>query len=235
LPTLRGTLQAQTDEDLLVRALRGPLQPHEVRYEYLIEGLKATLKRRLPDPTTASGDTPDSPAPQEESGVHSFPFLLPPQAPDEIGRLGGYRVLGLFGKGGMGMVFCAEDPGLGRLIALKVIKPSRRVSPEARQRFLSEARSLGALEHDHIVTVYQVGEDNGVPFLAMQLLKGETLQARLERTQEPLPIDEVLRMGVRSRLAWPPPINAASCIGTSSRGMSGWSPPPDLSMASRGA
>jgi serine/threonine protein kinase len=124
-----------------------------------------------------------------------LPFLRPSEKSDEIGRLGGYRVLSLLGSGGMGMVFRAEDPALRRMVALKVINPRRIVSAEARTRFLAEARSLAALEHDHIVQVFQVGEDNGVPFLAMQMLRGESLQQRLNRAGKSLPIDEVLRIG----------------------------------------
>src|SRR5207302_3265782 len=96
--------------------------------------------------------------------------------------------------GGMGIVFQAEDPQLQRLVALKVMKPGLAASSSARQRFLREARAAAALEHDHIVPIYQVGEDRGVPFLAMPLLRGETLEERLEREGKP-PLAEVVRIG----------------------------------------
>ena len=108
-------------------------------------------------------------------------FLAPPQAPDEMGRLGPYRVLKVLGAGGMGVVFQAEDPHLQRLVALKAMLPALAASATARQRFLREARAAAAIKHDHIVTIYQVGEDRGVPFLAMELLKGEPLDERLKR------------------------------------------------------
>jgi hypothetical protein len=92
-------------------------------------------------------------------------FLAPSQAPDELGRLGPYRVLRVLGIGGMGVVFQAEDPRLRRSVALKVMKPSLAVSGTARQRFLREAQTTAALEHDHIIAIYQVDEDRGVPFL----------------------------------------------------------------------
>src|SRR5207253_4162715 len=83
-------------------------------------------------------------------------FLAPAQAPDEIGRLGPYRVLQVLGTGGMGVVFRAEDPQLKRLVALKAMLPNTASSESGRQRFLREARAMAAIKHDHIVSVYQV-------------------------------------------------------------------------------
>src|SRR5262249_9327437 len=110
-----------------------------------------------------------------------YEFLAPPQAPDELGRLGPYRVQQVLGAGGMGVVFRAEDPQLARQVALKAMLPILAASSSARQRFLREARATAAIKHDHIVTIYQVGEDRGVPFLAMELLEGESLDMRLHR------------------------------------------------------
>jgi serine/threonine protein kinase len=124
-----------------------------------------------------------------------YPFLAPPQDLDELGRLGPYRVLKVLGAGAMGIVFQAEDPNLRRLVALKVMRPSLAASAEYHQRFLREARLAAAIDHEHIVTVYQVGEDRGVPFLAMQLLHGMTLDDRLARAGGRLPLPEVLRVG----------------------------------------
>src|SRR5262249_11558753 len=67
-------------------------------------------------------------------------------------------------------------------------------SPAAKERFLREARAAAAIKHDHVVTIYQVGEDRGVPFLAMELLEGEALEERLRREGR-LPVAEVLRLG----------------------------------------
>jgi serine/threonine protein kinase len=94
----------------------------------------------------------------------------------------------------MGVVFKAEDPDLQRVVALKVMLPRLAVSASARQRFLREARAAAALSDDHIVHVYQVGEDRGIPYLAMQLLKGEPLEALLRR-QPRLSVTEALRIG----------------------------------------
>jgi hypothetical protein len=120
-------------------------------------------------------------------------LLTPPQQAGELGRLGPYRVLRLLGTGAMGAVFMAEDIQLARPVALKVMLPALSVNPDSRARFLREARAAAAIQHDHIVTVFQVGEDRGVPFLAMQLLEGETLEDRLRRPP-PLLVPTVLRL-----------------------------------------
>lgn len=123
-------------------------------------------------------------------------FLAPAEHSDELGRLGGYRVLELLGMGGMGMVFRAEDERLKRQVALKVMKPSIAVSRGAKNRFLKEAQFTAAIEHDNIVPIFQVGEDYGVPFIAMPFLKGESLKTRVER-QGRLSQLNVVRLGIQ--------------------------------------
>jgi hypothetical protein len=108
-------------------------------------------------------------------------LLAPPQGPDEIGRLAHYRVLRVLGEGGMGVVFLAEDVRLGRAVALKTMKPQVAAEPRNRQRFLREARAAAKVEDDHIVPIYDVGEDRDVPWLAMPFLKGQTLDELLKR------------------------------------------------------
>jgi serine/threonine protein kinase len=114
-------------------------------------------------------------------------LFAPPQAPGELGRLASYRVLRLLGTGGMGIVFRAEDTKLRRPVALKVMKPALAADAVHRQRFLREAQSAASLRHENIVTIYQVDEDRGVPFLAMELLEGESLETRM-RWQPRLPV-----------------------------------------------
>ena len=101
--------------------------------------------------------------------------LAPPQHPEELGRLAHYRVLGVLGRGAMGIVFEAEDTHLRRLVALKVMSPHLAQADDARARFLREARAAAALKNDNIVTIYQVGEERGIPFLAMERLSGKSL------------------------------------------------------------
>jgi serine/threonine protein kinase len=135
------------------------------------------------EPAEELSPPPESSGPFVVQEVYSF--LAPPEDPDEIGRLGGYRVLQVLGNGGMGVVFRAEDPGLDRCVALKAILPSLASCSMVRKGFLRKARA--AVKHDHIVTIHQVGEDHGVPFLAMEFLKGETLNQQLKR-QPRLPL-----------------------------------------------
>lgn len=132
--------------------------------------------------------------PRDSHGGVRFDFLTPPQSADELGRLGECRVLRVLGKGGMGVVFAAEDTRLKRPVALKVMKPGLAANTTDRERFLREAQAAAALKHDHIVTVYQAGESNGVLFLAMELLEGESLHERLTREGR-MPLPEVLRLG----------------------------------------
>lgn len=120
--------------------------------------------------------------------------LDPPAGSSELGRLGGFRVLSLLGQGGMGAVFLAEDLQLRRPTALKVLKPELAGQRDGIDRFLREARAAAAVRHDHVVTIYQVGEFKGVPFLAQELLEGETLDSRLKREGR-LPVANALRIG----------------------------------------
>jgi Protein kinase domain len=107
--------------------------------------------------------------------------LRPPQGADELGRLGPYRVLDVLGAGGMGLVLHAEDPALGRHVALKILRPHLAADPAARARFRREAQAMAAVVDDHVVPVHAVGTDGDVPFVAMPLLTGETLAAALQR------------------------------------------------------
>jgi eukaryotic-like serine/threonine-protein kinase len=95
-------------------------------------------------------------------------------------RLGPYEIVSALGAGGMGEVYRARDSRLGRDVAIKVL-PADATSSATVERFKREARSASALNHPAICTVYDVGEENGTPYLAMELLEGETLQQRLAR------------------------------------------------------
>ncbi len=133
---------------------------------------------------------PSGPGPQQPAGG----LLAPPVEPDEIGRLAHYRVLRELGRGGMGAVFLAEDALLTRRVALKVMLPAVAARDDARARFLREGRAVAALKHDHIVTVYGAGEENGVPYLAMELLAGQTLDDWLRPDRRATPA-QVLAIG----------------------------------------
>jgi WD40 repeat protein len=134
------------------------------------------------------------PASAQPTKVDGLDLLAAPKELGENGMLGGYRIIKVLGQGGMGIVFQAEDLKLRRIVALKAMKLQIAADAEAGKRFLREARAAAAIEHDHIVPIYQVGEDRGVPFLAMQFLRGESLDDRLHRVPV-LPVLEVLRIG----------------------------------------
>lgn len=119
--------------------------------------------------------------------------LRPAESADELGRLGCYRILQVIGIGGMGTVFLAEHLEHRRTVALKVMRPGLSESATGRKRFLREIQALAAQDHSAIVPVLDVGEDNGVPFFAMPLLRGETLESRLKR-ENCLPFMEAVRI-----------------------------------------
>ena len=96
-------------------------------------------------------------------------------------KLGPYEILAPLGAGGMGEVYRARDPRLGRDVAVKVLPRAVSGDPERQQRFETEARAAGALNHPNIVTMYDVGVEGGVPYLVTEVLEGENLRAVLGR------------------------------------------------------
>ena len=97
-------------------------------------------------------------------------------APFKIGK---YDVVDVIGRGGMGVVYRAKDQQLGRLVAIKMMTASIGEDPELVQRFFREARSTASLQHPNIVTVYELGDYSGNPYLAMEYLEGCSLDAIL--------------------------------------------------------
>ncbi|MGI8785733.1 MAG: protein kinase domain-containing protein [Acidobacteriota bacterium] len=109
-------------------------------------------------------------------------------------RLGPYEILAPLGAGGMGEVYRAKDTRLDRTVAIKVLPAHLSDDPERRQRLEREARAVSSLNHPHICTLHDIGHQDGVDFLVMEYLEGETLADRLAKG--PLALDQVLRCGI---------------------------------------
>jgi serine/threonine protein kinase/Leucine-rich repeat (LRR) protein len=193
--TLEGT------PDTVVSVLRQPVPADPVLAESGCMRAVEQIQALVHDSVLKAGATSsavDTPMPRARD--KPLDFLAPGGAPDELGRVGPYRILRQLGAGGMGIVFQAEDVQLKRQVALKMLHPDAAAKRGARERFLREARAAAALEHEHIVTIFQVGEERGTPYLAMQLLRGLSLEDRLRRAEGACPpvllsVPQVLRLG----------------------------------------
>jgi eukaryotic-like serine/threonine-protein kinase len=109
-------------------------------------------------------------------------------------KLGPYEIIAPLGAGGMGEVYRARDTRLERTVAIKVLPSHLSENSEAKQRFDREARTISSLNHPHICTLFDVGHHDGIDYLVMEYLEGETLADRLRKG--PLPVEQVLKHGV---------------------------------------
>jgi eukaryotic-like serine/threonine-protein kinase len=121
---------------------------------------------------------------------------LKDEPPSLLGRqLGPYQILGVLGAGGMGEVYKAKDSRLNRTVAIKVLPRHLWERADLRQRFEREARAIAGLNHANICALHDIGREDGIDFLVMEYLEGETLSKRLKRG--PLPVEEVLRYAIQ--------------------------------------
>src|SRR5271168_4877744 len=108
-------------------------------------------------------------------------------------RLGPYEIQSPLGAGGMGEVYRARDTRLDRTVAVKILPARFSSDPVRKQRFEREARTISNLNHPHICVLYDVGHQDGIDYLVMECVEGETLARRLEKG--PLPLEQVLKFG----------------------------------------
>jgi serine/threonine-protein kinase len=137
-----------------------------------------------------------SPASDREDCI-SLHFLAPSDTPGTLGRLGGYEIEEVIGRGGMGIVLQARDPALDRRVAIKVLAGHLAASAAARKRFAHEARAAAAVVHDHVIPIHTVEANGEVPFLVMPLVTGRSLQDRLDE-HGCLETREVLRIAMQT-------------------------------------
>ena len=149
----------------------------------------------LESPPTIVANLADT-ASERVAEAPTLDFLSPPERPDALGRLGHYDILAVVGSGGFGVVLKAFDSQLHRVVAIKALNPSLAASATARRRFVREARTAAAINHENVVNTYAVEESGVVPYLVMEFVGGIALDDKLT-TDGPLEVKEILRIGMQ--------------------------------------
>jgi WD40 repeat protein len=174
-PRCQAELQrlSQTPEDERWRALATPDVSAPVDP---VLGDVATERFLSAEPASVGQEAdPANPA----ARLASCPTAINLSAPAAAPEVPGYAIVKELGRGGMGVVYLARQVALGRLVALKVVRDGAHADADERQRFLAEAAALAALQHPHIVQIYECGQHGGLPYFALEYCPGGTLSARL--------------------------------------------------------
>ncbi len=129
-------------------------------------------------------------------GVELSAMLDPTDDPRMLGRLGGYEIAGLIGRGGMGWVLKGRDVSLDRFVAIKIMRSHHLASEQSRRRFAREAQTAASVVHDNVMPIYGVFEHRGSPYLVMPYIRAESLQHRIERTA-PMPVETTLEIATQ--------------------------------------
>ncbi|MEQ8637309.1 serine/threonine-protein kinase [Gimesia maris] len=140
----------------------------------------------------SGADHPESRSPEDDQAD----LLEPTERQDSLGRFAQYEILDFLGRGGMGIVMRGLDTALDRQCAIKVLAPRFASSAAARKRFSREAKSAAAVVHPHVVPILTVNEHNGLPFLVMPVVEGQSLQRRIEE-YGPLSVIESIRIAAQ--------------------------------------
>ncbi|MGV3484671.1 MAG: protein kinase domain-containing protein [Planctomycetaceae bacterium] len=187
--------------DALLRAFD---QQSRVLERPVLDGVRDQIQSVLEQASLLSADETIGFAPSEhaapsdldeEASEETLEFLVKSQRPGSMGRLGHYEVESVIGRGGCGIVLRAYDDRLRRPVAIKIIAPELATTSPARKRFLREARATAAVTDQHVVRIYAV-EEQPRPYLVMELIAGETLQEKLDRTG-PFTVQEIERWGLQ--------------------------------------
>ena len=202
-------LQTCPDANQLQQLVEGELNEHTeaVVEEHLssCESCRSQMERQIqstdwwqqargslkPSPSESNSDDP------ETGCLDVLSLLGPTDDPDKLGRIAEYEVIGIIGRGGMGVVFKAFDPRLNRFVAIKMLLPHLAASGAARKRFAREGRAAAAVVDDYVLPIHAVAEWRGVPYLVTQYSRGTTLQKRVQN-QGPLELKEILRIGMQT-------------------------------------
>ena len=147
--------------------------------------IRSAAEEALPAPPVAEGGRIPISPPERTGEILDLVTASP-------ARIGRYEILGEIARGGMGVVYRARQPGLGREVALKMTLGARFAGEEERQRFLAEAQAAGMLNHPAIVPIFEIGEHEGQLFFSMGLIEGASLRARL--VDGPFPPEEAARL-----------------------------------------
>ncbi|MEM8952869.1 MAG: serine/threonine-protein kinase [Verrucomicrobiota bacterium] len=190
---LDGTLPLDEEQSLTELIARSP--DIEARLA-LLSGATEFERDFSPGPSSAnhaihSSSTHSTPHKAPQTALLSL--LQPSDDPQSKGRLGTCEVEAVIATGGMAIVYKARDTELNRTVAIKLLSPVLANNPDARERFLREARSSAALDHPNIVPIFSVEPGHDPPYFAMRFVDGESLQERLDREPgRPLPLTEVI-------------------------------------------
>lgn len=142
-------------------------------------------------------DSSDGEIEEPESIESLLKLLGPTDDPRMLGRIGSYEIVGVLGRGGMGIVFKAYEPSLNRYVAIKLLLPHLAASGAARMRFAREGRAAAAVIDDNVLPIFSVAEWQGTPYLVTQLSRGNNLQKRINDSG-PLELREILRLGMQT-------------------------------------
>jgi predicted ATPase/class 3 adenylate cyclase/tRNA A-37 threonylcarbamoyl transferase component Bud32 len=134
--------------------------------------------------------------PSDPPGIPTVPMSRGARAIEDLSgtRIAHFRLIDIIGSGGMGVVYRADDENLQRRVAIKLLRAKRFAEAEARARFLDEARAAAAVSHANVAAIYEVGEDAGRVYIAMELVEGQSLLARLVAMP---PLDEAMRLALQ--------------------------------------